>query len=309
MVTFEQLKSDLNDRVNRPVLDANGVPIKSSKPPYKVKMMSPNTVASLLSRLNNMQKFFNGDMSKARDIFQVFAWFRDAGNKMNIVAQRVSAYRSFGKYSPDFKRYVGENALNKAGEFLSSISESIEEDAVDRTEDKGFTEPSAEELRRGADLIERFYGRGSRSHLAAVLHLECIGVRDDLQSVIIVNQDEGQEGNYYAIATGDLWIQEHKTAAQHGPYHFRLSKAIREMIEASLDDQPRAHLLWGSPLSPVLKKAYAQVGIKITGTNSFRHAFITEMIKNNPSAKNVARVAKIFKHSPDMTMKYFRNIN
>jgi len=55
-----------------------------------------------------------------------------------------------------------------------------------------------------------------------------------------------------------------------------------------------------------VKEAFASVGLKGVGVNEIRHSQITDLIKGNPSEANVKRVSLMMKHSPTMTLRYYR---
>ena len=85
-----------------------------------------------------------------------------------------------------------------------------------------------------------------------------------------------------------------------------MNESVAKAINRSLKEKPREYLIAKTGVGRMVKKAFDKVGLPGIGVNEIRHSQITELVKKNPGEANVKRVAAQFKHSPIMTLRYFR---
>lgn len=127
-------------------------------------------------------------------------------------------------------------------------------------------------------------------------------------------------GNYMAVredGSGELVIRDHKTARYYPKLERYLPRALVEMVERSVEAQPRnwlfstraggaysasGYLKWKSG---VFQRAFH--GRPVT-SNSLRHAYVTERVHGNPDlSTNQARaIASSMGHSLGMQRQYVR---
>ena len=184
-----------------------------------------------------------------------------------------------------------------------------ERDAIERTETVSV-EP-IDGIRAKVSDVKRKFGDTSPHYLAAYLQTFLTGLRDNLSGVEIVDSisEARKKGvdNYYVPKSRRLHIGKFKTSNEHPPYDFTLTPAIAKKIDQSLKDKPRQYLIRKTGVGARVKEAFGAVGLPGIGVNEIRHAQITELLDGNPGEANVRRVAKKFKHSPAMTLRYYRS--
>ena len=72
-------------------------------------------------------------------------------------------------------------------------------------------------------------------------------------------------------------------------------------------EKPREFLFGNKRAGQIVQDAFKAVGLKGIGINTLRHSLITNLLKpenGGPGAANVNRVAKRFRHSGQLTLRY-----
>ena len=280
------------------------------------KVIQAGTVRNYISRAKHFVKCMDGDIQRASEWEELDRYLnsptiRKESLTLSTTMNRISFVLAMLNYLPEFNVLVGpENEQKLRARFLEYRG-AQEDVKVARSDDSRYTCPSVSDLETCLNKVRNVIGRGSRAHLALLLHLRVPGLRDDLQKVAIAGTQKEAEGhaNYYVRSTGRLYISEHKTSQVHGAYDMELKPELVLEIEHSLASNPRRYLLGASPLGPLLKKTCAKFGLNISGVNSIRHALITDKLGSGASAANIASVAATFKHSPYMSTTYVRRVD
>jgi hypothetical protein len=98
------------------------------------------------------------------------------------------------------------------------------------------------------------------------------------------------------------------SAGRDEPYKFTLSKESADLIKSSLrQEKPREFLFGKKRAGQIVHGAFKAVGLNGIGVNTLRHSQITNLLKpenGGPGATNVNRIAKQFRHSGQLTLRY-----
>lgn len=243
-----------------------------------------------------------------KDTEKVLGKLRERYPKKVSLKKALGVIVSVAKYIPDFKKVLGAEAHDfYRNEMIGSIK-AAEKDAVERTESDSAIPIDTIKVKL-KDIANKF-GKASEKYLEAKLQVELTGIRDDLGNITIVESERKakQTGvdNYYVPRTRKLVIKKFKTSKEHPPYEFTLNAANAKLISDSLRKNRRT-TLFPMRVGRRVTKTFADAGLPGVGVNSIRHSWITKLLGNNPSEANVNRIAAKFKHSPTMTLRYFRN--
>ena len=111
---------------------------------------------------------------------------------------------------------------------------------------------------------------------------------------------------YYVPATRRLVIKRFKTSKLYPPYDFTLNAPVAKLLDASLRRDPRPYLLHKTGESARVSALFQEAGLGKLGVREIRRSHITARMRRNPGAKGLEAVAAEFKHSPEMTTRYYR---
>ena len=231
---------------------------------------------------------------------------------VNSLKNVIGVLTSAAKYIPGFKEAVGDEAWNAYRlTMLQSIKEG-EARAIAQTDTATVT--PIEVIRAKIPEIAAKFGPTSLEHIAARLQaVELVGIRDDLTDLKFVKslKEADLQGvkNYIALSTRKVVIARYKTWQSFDePYKFTLSKETADLIKGSLrQEKPREFLFGSKRAGQIVQDAFKAVGLKGIGVNTIRHATITHLLKpenGGPGAANVNRIAKRFRHSGQLTLRY-----
>ena len=185
---------------------------------------------------------------------------------------------------------------------------SSEEEAVARTETKTVT--PLKKIHKAVKDVAKKFGETSKEAIATALQAKLDGLRDNISGVAIVKSPRDAEfqgiRNFYVPRTKRLYISKFKTSQDYPPYDFTLNGPIASAIAKSLKENPREYLVAQKDVGRFVKTVFEKVGLPGVGVNEIRHSQITDLLKNKQGEAHVNRVARMFKHSPTMTLRYVR---
>ena len=263
--------------------------------------------ASSLAYRRRLTKLF-GLVDDLREYKETVERLRADVKNNNVRKDLFGVVLAVGKRNPEFKRWVGEEALEAYLVALKEGNERSQKDMEKKTADPAATVPHIDKLMGKLSEISDKYGAHSKLFLAAYLQVNIIGLRDDLGGVRVTTRDRAIEGKWYNKRNGRLVIADFKTAKTHDPYDLKLEKGVRDVIAASLRKDPERKWLINSSagVGDLVRKAFAGVGMKV-GINTIRHSQASALIGENPtSIPHVQKVAMRFKHSEETSRRYFR---
>ena len=189
---------------------------------------------------------------------------------------------------------------------------SIEENAKKQVEDK------VEDFNKYLENIKSIHGENSKQYIISKMYDEAT-VRDDFCLKIIksVRQNTNDKENYIVVpADGNLQliINSYKTEDKNGVLNYVLSTQLTKLIRKYIIDKKIKYsdYLFGKAklLSDYVSKMNKKIGI--TGSITyFRKMKIAQILRDeniNDAQKRVELAAKMA-HSPDIQLRYFREIN
>ena len=243
-----------------------------------------------------------------KDTDKAIAKMRERWPKDVSFKTAVGNIVSIAKYIPGFRQALGAAPLKKYRDLMLGAIKTSTDEATARTETKSVV--PIKSIRAKAKEVAKKFGEASLEAIATNLQSNLVGLRDNLSGVSIAKsaRDAKSRGlvNYYVPRTKSLVITKFKTSKDHEPYRFTLNESIAKAIAKSLKENPREYLIAKTGVGKMVKKAFEKVGFDGVGVNEVRHSQITDLLKKNPSEANVKRVAEQFKHSPMMTLRYYR---
>lgn len=308
--TMEQLATAALEAIGSPLLTVSGE-VKRA-PSGKERTLSAGTVNCWLAAIRRTLRALDGqdDVGAAlRDHARVLAHFKATSHTPASLSTRVHYISALSKYVPELGRQLGD-ALGAYRAAAAEARKAEREVDVERTDDPEHAVRAFPEIAAAVPRIADKFGRHSFEHLAALLHTEVVGLRDDLKGLPWYHaESDVPDGtpNYYVADSGHLRIAEFKTATFFPPYDLILRPATRQLLRESLAMRPRRYLLGKATVSRLIKRGFEGVGLPtVTGVTAIRHSRITHEIRKNPSPANVRKVAERHKHSHEMSMSYFR---
>jgi len=319
-LTADKLLKMIEQLAGKPQLQKDGKTPKTTLN-GELRILSTQTVRNYAAHIRRIIREIGceNDLTCFKDAERVIESVGMRGDSAptsyNTQAAVMCAIKSITKYIPDFKAIVGDDALRIYTEELERLNRILVADRIERTERESESVPDISDLRDAVKSIEKKFGSASREYLAAYLHTQLPGLRDDLIGIRIHPDRESArsappEENLYIRGNGEIHIRSFKTRYLYPPYLFRLTKAQKDVVERSIQDNPRDTLLGNTTNSRVIRKAFRAVGFidKVTPM-VIRHSMETDMLGDNPSAKNINRVAKLFRHSPEEATMYIRPVH
>ena len=246
-----------------------------------------------------------------RDTDKAVAKMRDRWPKDVSFKTAAGNIVSLSKYIPGFGEALGAAPLKVYRDLMMGNIKSSTEEAVARTETRTVTPIG--KIRTAVRAVANKYGKTSPEAIATNLQTNLDGLRDNISGVAIVKTPRDAEfrdiKNYYVPSTKRLYVSKFKTSKEFPPYDFTLNDTIANTIAKSLKDNPREYLVAKTGVGRLVKKAFEEVGLPGVGVNEIRHSQITDLLKKKQGEAHVNHVARLFKHSPTMTLRYVRGEN
>jgi len=308
-MTIATLADKIKGLVGEPRLKPNG---DVARKDGKVLTLSEKTVDDYVSKLDFIARLIacSGDKDFAgclRDYKSVIPKLRANWSNVNSLKAQFNVIVAAAKYIPEFKEGLGDAFDVYRGDMMIELKKS-EKKTVEDTDTKTVT--AIKTIRDKAKVVAKKFGDSSIEALATHLQSHLIGLRDNLSGVRVVKSAaEAKRGgipNYYVPRSKKLVITKFKTSNHFPAYDLKIADSIAKRIATSLKENPRDFLIREKGVGDYVKRTFAKVGLDGIGVNEIRHSQISSMLRANPGAAAVARVASQFKHSPEMTLKYYR---
>lgn len=312
--TLDQLTTSLLALVGTPLLTDDGQPKRT--PEGRVRTLSAITVNSWI-QLVRMIVAAVGDpkrvMASLRDSDRVVAFLKTRSHTPASLATRLYYLAGLQRYVPEYRRLLGPAALEAYRDSAALQRDEAREDGIGKTEDPDHAVPAFPRLLAAVPLVAETFGVHSMEHLAARLHTEVVGLRDDLKAVPVFDDaasvPDGTE-NHYAVDSGRLVISVFKTSYMFPPYDVRLRPDTAALVRASLRKKPRKYLLGKGSNSPLVRRAFQAVGLEdARNVMDVRHSMLTHLLDGNAGLAHVRRVARRFKHDVKTALGYVRVTN
>ena len=311
-ITVDQLANSLLDAIGEPLRTVNGE-VKRT-PSGDVRTLAASTVSAWMSSLRLILRELDGlddAVSVLKDSDRVIDFLERTSHTPSSLSTRLHYITSVARYAPELGRKLGEPALQAYRDHAAKARAAEKERDVDRTDDPDHAVRSFPEIVAAVPRIADKFGKHSLEHLAAALHTEIPGLRDDLKGLRWVSgQDEADasgQPNYYVVESGRVFISKFKTSQSFAPYDIKLRPSTRQTIRESLAMKPRRYLLGKATVSKLIKRAFEAVGMPtVSGVTAIRHSRISHEMRKNPSPANMKKVALKHKHDPRTSHQYFR---
>lgn len=312
VISLEQLANSALDAIGQPLTTVAGEPKR--KPNGEVRTLSASTVSSWMAVLRLLLRELDGQddvVAALRDHERVLAFLERTSHTPASLSTRVHYITAIARYVPEVGRQLGQPALQAYRDHAAKARTAERDRDVDRTDDPDHAVRAFPEIVAAVPRIADKLGRHSLEHLAALLHTEVAGLRDDLKGLRwFAGQAEADAAgldNYYVVETGRLRIAKFKTSDFFPPYDLKVRPGTRQVIRESLAMKPRRYLLGKATVSKLVRRAFQAVDMPtVSGVTAIRHSRITHEIRKNPSPANMKKVAERFKHDARTSHAYFR---
>jgi hypothetical protein len=227
-------------------------------------------------------------------------------SSVNTRKSKLNAIVALAKYIPEIREALGVDIEPLREKMIEYIKES--ERAAVKKSGTHTVEDLNSIRRRVENDVKVKYGEMSQEYVAGVLQTRLVGLRGELGTVRVFKTNRNGQfdnaKNAYNRKTGELKIEDFKTKQNFDAYDFFLKGGPYELLERWFKEHPRHTYLFGNspiPIGPILKRS---LGISVM---PIRHSMVSnELKKGNPSRDHIEKVAKLFRHSPEMTTMYFR---
>lgn len=309
--TVDQLANSVLDAIGQPLVTVSGE-VKRT-PTGQPRQLSASTVSAWMASVRHLMRELDGALDVVRalnDHERVIRHLESSSNTAASLSTRLHYITALAKYVPELGRQLDAAALKAYRTHAAQARKAERERDVDRTDDPDHAVRAFPDVVAAVPRIADKFGRHSLEHLAALLHTEIVGLRDDLKAIRwFHNQDDVPDGldNYYVVSSGRVRIAKFKTSDFFPPYDVILRPATRQTVKESLVVKPRRYLLGKATVSRLIKRAFEAVDMPtVSGVTAIRHSRITHEIKKNPSPANMRKVAEKFKHDHTTSMNYFR---
>jgi hypothetical protein len=170
------------------------------------------------------------------------------------------------------------------------------------------------------EKIKDKFGTDSKEYLLSSLYFE-VTLRDDfiLKIVSTIPKGDAPKGdkneNYVVVPKREnitVIINHYKTSDKYGTIKVKLSTILSKMIRnfityKNLNPLGDDYLFGNKPLTQFVTKMNKTIGVQ-GGINNFRKMSVSDLLNNNPSPEERAKLAESMKHSPIVQTKYLRNI-
>jgi hypothetical protein len=304
------LPADVEKTVVEKILALEGTPQLDTdrKAKRNKKLLTKGTVKNYATAFSSfvaplLSESLNGNPMKAGDIIK---HIEDEYSNVNTRKNKLNAIVALAKYIPEIRGAMGP-VLDELRDRMGDYIEQAKKEAVEKSGNE-TVEDMQSIRKRVEDEVKKNFGELSREYIAARLQTRLVGLRGELGTVQVFKNKRGgrfdKAKNAYNRATGKLKIENFKTKQDFDPYLFTLSNAQRELLERWFDKHPEYTHLFGTdptPIGPILKRALNLSVMPI------RHSMVShELNKGDPSREHIEKVAKMFRHSPEMTTTYFR---
>lgn len=311
-ITLEQLANSALDAIGQPLTTVSGEPKR--KPNGEVRTLSASTVSAWMAVLRQLLRELDGQddvVAALKDHERVIAHFERTSHTPASLSTRLHYITAVSRYVAEIGRQMGEPALQAYRDHAAKARTAEKDRDVDRTDDPDHAVRAFPEIVAAVPRIADKLGRHSLEHLAALLHTEIVGLRDDLKGMRCfgtqAEADAAGLDNYYVVDTGRVRIAKFKTSDFFPAYDVKVRPATRQVIRESLAMKPRRYLLGKATVSKLVRRAFEAVDMPtVSGVTAIRHSRLTHEIKKNPSPANMKKVAERHKHDPKTSHQYFR---
>eukprot|EP00873_Tetraselmis_striata_P034702 jgi/Tetstr1/454966/TSEL_041827.t1 len=310
-ITVEALANSALDAIGKPLLTVSGEPKRT--PSGEVRTLSASTVSAWMAVLRLLVRQLDGQddvMKVFNDHERVIKHLEASSNTASSLSTRLHYITAISRYVPEFGRQLRAAALAAYRNRAAKARSTERDQEVDRTDDPDHAVRAFPEIAAAVPRIADKLGKHSLEHLAALLHTEITGLRDDLKGLPWYHkQEDVPDGakNYYVADTGRVYISKFKTSQFFPPYDVRVRPAVRQTIRESLAMKLRRYLLGKATVSRLIKRAFEAVDMPtVSGVTAIRHSRISHEMRKNPAPANMKKVAEKHKHDPRTSSNYYR---